>query len=308
MVGSDDVQHYDDKGSESSSPSSQEHLNSENPFAEGYEKEAEKREGGSSDQLAVSEQSSREVGVSSGDNVTTEESIVQIEWELKSEEGYGSKEGSIESKEANTGGSSGSSSSSSRSSSNSSHGSSDDESHLEKMAEVVETGHAVDTLSEVAKQLNTSISSRENRNAASKTASVTTPDKASLMEDVVQIDESSFGDYPVISLDNKLEVQEVGYKVEAQVHADKKLPSFDNSTGISPVLVDWGLKKVEDKVVLMSEEKPTVPIDVNNSAMEGRDAKLLLSINDATVHASKDADHIKASDSPECSESQVMAF
>ncbi|KAL8108281.1 uncharacterized protein LOC141671013 [Apium graveolens] len=300
--GSDDVQHYTDKESDGGSPASQEHPNSEQPFAESDDKDVEERAGSLSGHFAVSEQSSQEVGVevgvASGENVTTEEGIVQIEWEVKSEEDYESKEGSIESKEVHTGGSSGSSSSSSRSSSNSSRNSSDDDSHVQKKVEVIETGHAIDTLSEVSKQVDTSISGGENSNAVCETASRGTPDMALLIEDLVQINGSSFGDHLVTPVYDKLEVQEVGYKLEVPESADKKLLISDNSIGKSPVMIDLG-RKEEDEAVLTLE-------DVNSSATEGKDAKLLLSFNAPTAHASKDADHIIASDSPECSESQPL--
>ncbi|KAK1368865.1 hypothetical protein POM88_034957 [Heracleum sosnowskyi] len=303
--GSDDVQHFADKESDDGSPASQEHCYSEHPFAEVDDKDVEGRVESLSGQLAVSEQSSQEVGVDSGKNVTTEEGIVQIEWELNSEEDYGSKEGSVESKEVHTGGSLGSSSSSSRRSSNGSLSSSDDGSHVKK-TEVVETGHAVDTLSKAEKQVDTSISAGENSNVVSETASVVTPDKASFIEDVLQLNESSFGNYSGTPVDDILEVQEVGYKLEVQEGADKILPDKENSAGNSPILMDLGLRKVDGKAVSTSEKKAAVPVEVNNSATESKDVKLLLSFDSPTVHASKDADHVKASDSPKCSESQPL--
>lgn len=305
MAGSDDVQryadvqHYTDKESDGGSPASQEHPDSEHPFAESHDKDVENRAGSLSCHFAVSEQGSQEVGAGSGEN-TTEEAIVQIEWELKSEEDYGSKEESIKSKEGLTGGSSGNSSPSSRSSSNSNCSSSHDDSYVQKKVEVVETGHAVDTLSEVAKQVDTSISGGENSNAISETASMVTPDIALLIE-LVQMNESNFGDHLVTPVCDNVEVQEVGYKLKVPGSADKQLLNSDNSTGKSPVMMDLGSRKEENEAVSTLE-------DINNSAMEDKDAKLLLSFNAPTAHASKDAHHIIAFDSPECSESQVKAF
>lgn len=148
------------------------------------------------------------------------------------------------------------------------------------------------------KQVDTSISGGENSNAISETASVVNPDIALLIE-LVEMNERSFGDHLVTPVCDKLEEQEVGYKLEFPGSADKQLLNSDNSTGKSPVMMDLGSRKEEDKAVSTLE-------DINNSAMEGKDAKLLLSFNAPTAHASKDADHIIAFDSPECCESQVM--
>ncbi|WOG85029.1 hypothetical protein DCAR_0104215 [Daucus carota subsp. sativus] len=301
--GSDDVQHYDDKGSDTGSPASQEHCDSEHPLAEGDHKDVEKRAGGSSDQLAVSEQSSQEVGVGSGDNVATEENIIQIDWELKSEEDYGSRDGSIESKEVHTGGSL---SGSSGSSDDSSHSCSDDDSRVENKREVVEAGHAVDALWEAANQVGTTISAEEHSDAVREPACVKIPNKSSMIKEVVQIDKSPIGDYPAKPVDNLLEVQEVGFILEGRENADKNIPSSNNSTGISPVLMDLVLRKDDDKEVIRTEEKPAVPANVSNFVVEGKDAKLRVSVDAPTVHASKDAGHIKASDSPECSESKAL--
>lgn len=302
--GNDDAQHYDDKKSDGGSPSSQDHHSSEHSFAEGDGKEVEKKEGSSSGQSVVLEKSSLG-GVSSGENVknvATGDGIVQIEWELKSEEDYGSKEGSMESKEVHTGGSSGSSGSSN--SSNSSRSSSDDESNVEKKTEVVETGHAfdsvepVDSLSEVASKVDTNIPAGGNSNPVGEIVSVVTPAKASSIEEVVQVNGSASGGYPVTS--------SVGYKVEVQEHSDKGLPSSDDNTGISPVRMDLGSMKEADNTVSTSQENPAVCMDVKESVTEDKDDKLSLSFNAPDVHTSNGAYDIKESESPECSDSQPL--
>lgn len=288
--GTDDAQHYDDKKSDGGSPSSQDHHSSEHSFAEGDGKEVEKKEGSSSGQSVVLEESSVG-GVTSGENVKKEGGIVQIEWELKSEEEYGSKEGSIESKEVHTGGSSGSSSSSSGS--NSSRSSSDDESNVEKKTEVVETRQPVDSSSKVASQVVTDIPAGENSTAVAETVSVVTPGKASLTEEVVQVNGSASSGYLMTSsVDGKGKIQE---------NYDEGLPSSVDNTGISSVPIDLGSSKKEDKTVSTSEENPA-----QDSATEDKDDKLLLSFNAPSVHTSNGADHIKESESPECSDSQPL--
>lgn len=286
--GTDDVQHFDDKKSDGGSPTSQDHHSSEHSFAEGDGKEVEKREGTSSGQSVVLEKSSLR-GVDSGENVKTEGGVVQIEWELKSEEDYGSKEGSTESKEVHTGGSSGSSSSSS----NSSRSSSDDESNVEKKTEVVETRHPVHSSSEVASQVATNIPAGENSNEVAETVSVVAPGKALLTEEVVQVNGSASSGYPMTS--------NVGYKVKIQENSDEGLPSSVENTGIPSVPIDLGSSKKEDKTVSTSAENPA-----QESATEDIDDKLLLSFNAPSVHTGNGADHIKESESPECSDSQPL--
>lgn len=295
MVGNDGAQHYDDRKSDGGSPSSQDHHSSEHSFAEGDGKEVEKRDGTSSDQSAVLEKSSPG-RVTSGESVTTEGGIVQIEWELKSEEDYGSKEESIESKVVHTGGSSGTSSSSS--SSNSSRSSSDDESNFQKK-EVVETGQPADSSSEVASQVDTNIPAGENSSTIAETVSLVTPG-ALLTEEVVQVNGSASSGYPVTSA--------AGYKVEFQDNSDKGLPSSDDNPGISSVLMDLGSRKEENNTVSTLEENPAVYMDVKDSVAEDKDDKLLLSFNVPNLHTGNNADHIKESESPECSDSQVMTF
>lgn len=292
MVGNDDAQHYDDKKNDGGSPSSQDHHSSEHSFPEGDGKEVKKREGSSSAQSVVLEKSSVG-GVTSGENVKTEGGIVQIEWELKSEEDYGSKEGSIESKEVQTGGSSRSSSSSSGS--NSSRSSSDDECNVEKKMEVVETRQPVDSSSKVESQVVTNIPAGENSNAVAETVSMVTPGKALLTEEVVQVNGSASGGHPMTS--------SVGYKGKIQENFNEGLPSSVENTVIPSVSMDLGSSKKEGKSVSTSEDNPA-----QDSATEDKDDKLLLSFNAPSVHTSNGADHIKESESPECSDSQVMIF
>ncbi|KAL8113161.1 hypothetical protein AgCh_020472 [Apium graveolens] len=274
--GNDDGQHYDDKKSDGGSTSSKDQHSSEHSFPEGDGKEVEKREGNSSGQLVVG-------GVTSGENVKTEGGIVQIEWELKSEEDYGSKEESIKSKEVHTGGSSGSSSSSS--SSNSSRSSSDDESNVEKKTEIIEARQPVDSSSKAASQVVTDMLAGEN-------VSEVTPGKASLTEEVVQVNGSASSGHPMTS--------NGGYKGKIQENSNEGLPRSDN-TVIPSVPMDLGSSKKEDKIVSTSEENPP-----QDSATEEKDDKLLLSFNAPSVHTSNGADHIRESESPECSDSQPL--
>lgn len=292
MVGNDDAEHYNDKKSDGGSPSSQDHHSSEHSFPDGDGKEVEKREGSSSGQSVVLEKSSVGV-VTSGENVKTEGGIVQIEWELKSEEDYGSKEGTSESKEVHTRGSSESSSSSSGS--NSSRSSSDDESNVEKKMGVVETRQPVDSSSKVASQVVTNIPAGENSNAVAETISVVTPGKALLTEEVVQVNGSASSGYPMTS--------SAGYKGKIQESSNEGLPSSVDNTVIPSVSIDLGSSTKEDKTVSTSEENPA-----QDSATEDKDDKLLLSFNAPSVHTSNGADLIKESESPECSASQVMIF
>ncbi|KAK1375458.1 p-glycoprotein 9 [Heracleum sosnowskyi] len=224
--GNEYAQHYYDKKSDGGSPLSQDHHSSEHSFAEGDGKEVEKREGSSSGQLGVLEKSSPG-GVDSRENVKTEGGIVQIEWELKSEEDYGSKEGSIESKEVHTGGSSGSSSS--RSSSNSSRSSSDDESNVEKKTEVVETRQPVDSSSEVASQVVTNIPAGQNTNAVAEAVSVVTPVPIDLgsskMEDITV---STSEENPALYMDVKDSAAE---DKDAKLLLSFNAPSVHTSNG-----------------------------------------------------------------------------
>ncbi|KAL1829605.1 hypothetical protein ACET3Z_008017 [Daucus carota] len=292
--GSDDAQHYDDKKSDGGS-SSQDHHSSEHSFAEGDGKEVEKKESSSSGQSVVLEKS-YPGGVNSGENVKMGDNIVQIEWELKSEEDYGSKEGSIESKEVHTGGSS--SSSSSSSSGNSSRSSSDDESNVEKKTEVVETGQMVDSLSTVASQADTNISAGKTSSSVAETVPVVTPGTTSLTEEVVQVNGSASSGYPMTS--------DMVYKVEIQQNSDKGLPSSGDDTGISSVLMDSESWDKEDNTVSTPEENPSAYLGVKDSATEDKDEKLVLSFNAPNVHTSNGGDHIKESESPECSDSQPL--
>lgn len=328
MVGDDDVKHFDEKdsdGGEVSSPASQDHHSSHHPFAEGEQEEREKREDSSSVQLIAPKKNSVEE-VNFGENTqkaaTEEEGIVQIEWDMKSGEGYSkSKDISIESSnKVHDVGSSGSSSSSSGSSSRSS--SSDDESHVvEKKTVVVETGTAADlvkpieSLSEVVTPVNDictvgetgngavetgpAVDSIKPDNGVAETASLVEPDKVLLIEEVVQVIESTSIDNPIASSVVDLDLQE---------NVEKKLPTLDDNTGVSPVLMGLGSRKKEDEVVSTSEEKASVFLEAKDSATEVHENKLVLSFNAPNVHTSNGAEHIKYSESPEYSDSLVMVL
>lgn len=144
--GEDELKHYDEKesdGGEISSPAYRDE--SGHPFDKREEVESGKREGSSSAQLIVPESNSVEKE-DTQKVATEEEGGVQIEWDLKLEEDYKSKNISIESAEVHGGKLTSSSSSSSGSSSSSS----DDESHdVENETDVVGTGLVVDSVEPV---------------------------------------------------------------------------------------------------------------------------------------------------------------
>lgn len=198
MVGNDDVKQYDEKssdGGEVSSPVSQNHHNTQHSFAEGEEVVVENKN-------------------SEG------EEVVQIEWDLKSQEGeFKSKDVSVESSKKVRNGVS-----SKRSSSSSSSSSSDDESHdVEKKTEGVETVldvESVKTVEYLPEELTEVIGSvGEVANGVTETEAVVIetvplvgPKKGSLMERFGQLLESTSVDssaaYSVVDLDSATEVTE----------------------------------------------------------------------------------------------------
>ncbi|KAL8113148.1 hypothetical protein AgCh_020465 [Apium graveolens] len=88
---------------------------------------------------------------------------------------------------------------------------------------------------------------------------------------------------------------------QIQENSNGGLPSSVDNTVILSVLIDLGSSKKEDKTVSISEANPT-----QDSATEVKDDKLLLSFNAPSVHTSNGVDHVKESESPECSDSQIM--
>lgn len=197
MLG-EDVKHFDEKesdGGEVSSPASRDE--SGNSFAKGEEVGSEKREDNSSAQL-VDPESNSPTEEDAQKVCTKEEGGVQIEWELKLEDDYKSKNVSVESAEEVHGGGSSSSSSSS---------SSDDDSHnVEDNTAVVETGlvvtvepvetgqvdesvKLVETLAEVVSQVIENVKVEENDNKDIETSSSVKLDD-SLLSIVNQVSES----------------------------------------------------------------------------------------------------------------------
>ncbi|KAM7500622.1 hypothetical protein LguiA_025036 [Lonicera macranthoides] len=267
LGGEKDLNRIDEKesdGGEGSSPASQDHSTHQHPFTEQEEdQEVEKREDPPSVQSFLSE-SLR------GGEPRERQGCVRIEKELKSDEGFESKNVIIEwGKELHDGSSSGSSSSRS----------SDDESRiLDKKIVVVETATPVDSvklvepLSEAVTQANDSVP--------------------------VDVNKSVSGD----SIMNSSVVVGLGLKDNGK----QKLPSLDQNIRVSPV-TGFMSKKEEDEVVSTSNEQATSSLDANDSvsATQVDEDRPLLSVNASKVGTSNGQEHARYSET-DCSVNEPL--
>lgn len=222
--------------------------------------------------------------------------VAGIKRELKSEEGFESKNVIIEwGKELHDGSSSGSSSSRS----------SDDESRvLDKKIVVVETAPPVDSvklvepLSEAVTQVNDSVPIGEDNQLVKETDSSVEPHKVSLLEQAVDVNESVSGD----TIMNSGVVAGSGLKDNGK----QKLPLLDENIRVSPV-TGFISKKEEDEVVSTSNEQAASSLDANDSvsATQVNEDRPLPSVNASKVGTSNGQEHAKYSET-DCSVNEVL--